>query len=126
MEQRRTRRFQLQLPLSITRNGAERVALPGRTKNISSSGVLFTTEAEPDLTGGSIEYVITLNHEGPQTVNLRCVGKVVRCDPTGFAVVFRQHKFRTMGSKVLQSLWQKECEARLNRVPVPERPSAAF
>jgi PilZ domain-containing protein len=79
MEQRRTRRFQLQLPLSITRNGAERVAFPGRTKNISSSGVLFTTEAEPDLTGGSIEYVITLNHEGPQTVNLRCVGKVVRC-----------------------------------------------
>jgi PilZ domain len=81
MEQRRTRRFQLQLPLSITRNGVERVAVPGRTKNISSSGVLFTTEAEPDLNGGSIEYIITLNHEGPQTVNLRCVGKVLRCQP---------------------------------------------
>ena len=79
MEQRRTRRFQLQLPLSITRNGAERVALPGKTKNISSTGVLFTTQAEADLSGGSIEYVITLNHEGPQTVNLRCVGKVLRC-----------------------------------------------
>ena len=87
MEQRRTRRFQLQLPLSITRNGSERVAFPGRTKNISSSGVLFTTDAEPDLSGGSIEYVITLNHEGPQTVNLRCVGKVVRCqrDDEGFS-----------------------------------------
>jgi hypothetical protein len=79
MEQRRTRRFQLELPLSITRAGAEPVALPGFTKNISSTGVLFTAGAAPDL-GGPIEYVITLNHEGPQPVNLRCVGKVVRSE----------------------------------------------
>jgi len=78
MEQRRTRRFKLQLPLSVTRSGAERVALPGRTKNISSGGVLFMTQAEPDLNAGSIEYIITLNHEGMQTVNLRCIGKVIR------------------------------------------------
>lgn len=77
MEQRRTRRFKLQLPLSITRSGPDRVALAGFTKNISSSGVLFTTEREPDL-GGPIEYVITLNHEGAQSVNLRCMGKVLR------------------------------------------------
>jgi len=77
MEQRKTQRFKLQLPLSITRNGAERVAFSGQTRNISSSGVLFTTAAEPNLSAGSIEYVITLNH-APQPVNLRCVGKVVR------------------------------------------------
>jgi hypothetical protein len=80
MEQRRTRRFKLELPLSITRTGAERVALSGFTKNISSSGVLFTATQEPDL-GGPIEYIITLNHEGPQHVNLRCVGKVMRAAP---------------------------------------------
>ncbi len=79
MEQRRTRRFQLQLPLSITRTGAERVAFIGCTKNISSSGVLFTAQREPDL-GGPIEYIITLNNEGPQSVNLRCMGKVLRAD----------------------------------------------
>ena len=79
MEQRRTRRFQLELPLSITRNGAERVTLAGFTKNISSSGVLFTVEREPDL-GGPIEYVITLNHDASQKVNLRCVGKVLRSE----------------------------------------------
>ncbi len=79
MEQRRTRRFKLQLPLSITRSGAERVTLAGTTKNISSSGVLFTSEREPDL-GGPIEYIITLNHDGPQAVNLRCVGKVLRAE----------------------------------------------
>jgi PilZ domain len=84
MEQRRTRRFTLQLPLSVTRSGADRVTLPGYTNNISSSGVLFTTEHEPDLRG-SIEYIITLNHQGTQSVNLRCIGKVLRADriPSG-------------------------------------------
>jgi PilZ domain len=82
MEQRRTRRFQLQLPLSITRSGAERVTLAGFTKNISSSGVLFTAEREPDL-GGPIEYVIILTREGPQSVSLRCMGKVLRSHRLG-------------------------------------------
>lgn len=82
MEQRRTRRFQLELPLSITRAGAERVAFVGLTKNISSCGVLFTSGSEPDL-GGPIEYIITLPGEGTQQpVNLRCVGKVMRAEPT--------------------------------------------
>src|SRR5664279_3878972 len=79
MEQRRTRRFKLQLPLSITRSGAERVAFIGCTQNISSSGVLFTAQREPDL-GGPVEYIITLNHDGPQSVNLRCMGKVLRAE----------------------------------------------
>jgi hypothetical protein len=84
MEHRRTRRFKLQLPLAITRSGSERVTLSGQTKNISSSGVLFTSELEPDL-GGPIEYVITLNHEGSQVVTLRCMGKVLRSEPMGAA-----------------------------------------
>jgi hypothetical protein len=79
MEQRRNRRFTLQLPLSITRTGTERVAVAGFTKNISSTGVLFTSDREPDL-GGPIEYVITLNHDGSQPVSLRCVGKVLRAE----------------------------------------------
>jgi PilZ domain len=79
MEQRRSRRFQLELPLSLTRSGAERLTLAGLTKNISSSGVLFTAPREPDL-GGPIEYVIVLNLEGPQAVSLRCMGKVLRAD----------------------------------------------
>jgi hypothetical protein len=79
MEQRRTRRFTLQLPLSITRTGAEKVTLSGLTRNISSSGVLFLADREPDL-GGPIEYVITLTAEGAQVVNLRCIGKVLRSE----------------------------------------------
>jgi hypothetical protein len=80
MEQRRTRRFKLQLPLSITRSGAERLTLAGLTKDISSSGVLFTAGRGPDL-NGPIEYIITLNSEGVPPVNLRCIGKVVRAEP---------------------------------------------
>jgi hypothetical protein len=77
MEQRRTRRFELELPLAITRAGSERVSVSGITKNISSTGVLFTSPSSPDL-GGPIEYIITLHQTGPQPVTLRCVGKVLR------------------------------------------------
>jgi hypothetical protein len=65
------------LPLAVTRSGAERVAQIGLTKNISSGGVLFTSEAEPEI-GGAIEYVITLSGPSEQRVNLRCIGKIVR------------------------------------------------
>lgn len=81
MEQRRTRRFQLELPLSITRSGTARITLSGLTRNISSSGVLFTAGDEPDL-GVPIEYLITLHREGPHPVVLRCVGKVLRSEYT--------------------------------------------
>jgi hypothetical protein len=80
MEQRRTRRFKLHLPLAITRSGAERVTMAGQTTNISSTGVLFIAGRGPEL-GGPIEYIITLNADGPQVVNLRCIGKVLRWEP---------------------------------------------
>jgi hypothetical protein len=77
MEQRRTRRFKLQLPLEVTRSGADHVISSGLTKNISSNGVLFTAQREPDL-GVPIEYVITLSQDGLSPVSLRCIGKVMR------------------------------------------------
>jgi|SRR5579871_2951761 len=79
MEQRRTQRFKLQLPLSVTRAGAQRVTLAGVTNNISSGGVLFTVESGTAF-NSPIEYIITLNHDGPQAVNLRCIGKIVRAE----------------------------------------------
>ena len=79
MEQRRTRRFTLQLPLAVTRTGAEKVTQHGLTRNISSGGVLFTAEKSPDV-GGLIEYVITLSSQSHPSVNLRCIGKVLRSE----------------------------------------------
>lgn len=78
-ERRRRRRYTLQLPLSVVRSGLERITLAGHTMNISSMGVLFTTEIEPSVTG-SIEYVISLNQDEKPTVNLHCMGNVVRME----------------------------------------------
>jgi len=71
----------LQLPVAVTRNGTERIMQTGLTKNISSGGVLFTAEKEPDI-GVSIEYVITLGAPSDQSVGLRCIGKVMRANPS--------------------------------------------
>lgn len=79
MEQRRSRRFALQLPVSVTRNGTERIIQSGLTKNISSGGLLFTAEREPDI-GASIEYVISLGGASDQRISLRCIGKVLRAN----------------------------------------------
>ena len=45
--------------------------------NISSGGVLFASTKPMDV-GGPIEYIITLADDKQATVNLRCVGKVLR------------------------------------------------
>lgn len=78
-EHRRTRRFALQLPLSITPSGGQRIPFLGVTQNISSGGVLFIADREPGL-GSPIEFIVTLNASSPEPVSLRCVGKVVRAE----------------------------------------------
>ncbi len=88
-EQRRSRRFSLELPLSIMAAGRRRDIFSGVTKNISSNGVLFNADREPEA-GSTIEYVVTLNASGPKPVQLRCMGKVLRAVPiegaSGFEV----------------------------------------
>ncbi len=77
MEQRRTRRFALQLPVAIANKGDVSRAASGLTCNISSCGVLFTAPKAPDL-GAAIEYMITLGEQQGCRVLVHCVGKVVR------------------------------------------------
>jgi len=79
MEHRRAQRFTLHLPLSVVRSGAGQPVLAGQTNDISTMGVLFTTEQEPALTG-AIEYVIALRPGEKQPLQLRCMGKVVRLE----------------------------------------------
>ena len=76
MEQRRTQRYKLQLPLHITQLGDQRVDLVEQTRDISSGGVSFLSpnRIEP---GGRIEYLITLSGSTPP-VRIRCLGKVMR------------------------------------------------
>lgn len=77
-EQRKAKRFELRLPFELVRSGSERVSRTSQTKNLSSGGVLFTSE-ELMQVGEPIEYLITL-YNGAQPVRLRCMGKVIRLE----------------------------------------------
>lgn len=79
-DQRKNQRFDLRLPFELVRNGARSVDISGETRNLSSSGVLFTANTDVQV-GEPIEFLITLPTGATgQHVRLRCVGKVVRRD----------------------------------------------
>ena len=94
IEQRKHQRFDLQLPFELVRS-KENSRVVGETKNVSSTGVLFTSPAPMEV-GESIEYLITLpKAKGSRTdVHLRCVGKVLRGDgPSAFAATLERYEF---------------------------------
>ena len=86
IEQRKSKRFELKLPLELVRTGAIPIGQIGETKNMSSSGVLFDADTSLEI-GSSIEYFITLpaTKSGGNEVRLRCMGKVIRQEPAGNA-----------------------------------------
>ena len=95
MEQRKARRFDLCLPFELVRGGARPLSEQGETKNLSSSGVLFRTNAGLRV-GELVEYFITLPtapKDGRQ-VRLRCVGKVVRhSEASEIAATLERYEF---------------------------------
>jgi hypothetical protein len=94
MEQRKARRFDLKLPLELIRSGGESVSRHGETKNLSSGGVLFHSDADLEI-GAAVEYLITLpaSPEG-ELVRLHCIGKVVRyARKAEFAATLERYEF---------------------------------
>lgn len=85
----------------LNRRGPEIIGL-GKTVNMSSSGVLFTTEA-PLVPGRKVEVAISW----PAQLDNRCPmkfvarGRVVRCEEGMAAIEIQQYEFRTLGSKGL-------------------------
>ena len=80
-DQRKSKRFELKLPVELIRAGSLNVHQVGETCNVSSGGVLFSTVALPVEVGQSIEYLISLPSGGRiGDVRLHCMGKVVRKD----------------------------------------------
>ncbi|MBM3782755.1 MAG: PilZ domain-containing protein [Acidobacteria bacterium] len=101
-EQRRNQRFDLKLPIELLRAGTDSLPQVGETKNMSSCGVLFTSEKGlPE--GSSIEYLVTLpNGTEEPALRLRCMGKVVRTEsrasdpvryPFAVAATLERHEF---------------------------------
>lgn len=78
-DQRRSRRFELRLPFLLVRAGPRHVNAAGETENLSSAGVLFTSDHDIEI-GDPIEYSISLPGDADHKdgVKLHCVGKVVR------------------------------------------------
>lgn len=101
-EKRSTRRFSLDLPISVKFLDNERRELAGHTRDVSSRGVFMFLDAE--LTVGSpIEFVMTLPPEITLSdpIRVRCTGKVLRVDKTaqeqGFAVAIEKYDFVSEG-----------------------------
>jgi hypothetical protein len=80
LEQRRMLRYRMVLPLHILELDGERVNWAVRTRDISLGGVSFLTQKELKL-GSAVVYLITLSTGNPP-VQIRCVGKVLRCEKT--------------------------------------------
>ena len=95
VEQRKAHRFDLRLPLAITRSGRERLNYPCETINISSRGVLF--RSKQTLAPSRIEYVVTLLSRDDSVVKIHCYGDVVRIERRGdafhIAATLQRHHF---------------------------------
>ena len=93
-EHRKNQRFNLRLPFQIVNSGTN-IKTSGETKNVSSSGVLFTSKDRVPI-GDPIEYVITFPKApgSRSSVRLKCVGKVLRQGPeSAFAATLERYEF---------------------------------
>ena len=97
-EQRSTRRFSLDLPITVKfpTNGVGEVA--GHTRDVSSRGVFFYMNSEIEE-GNAINFVMTLPSEITLSdpVRVHCTGRVVRVtqagDEQGVAVAIEKYDF---------------------------------
>jgi hypothetical protein len=104
-ERRIKRRFQIEQDVRYKMLYGQRIAETGsgKTINISSGGVWFTTENM--LTSGmpielSMNWPVLLNDSCP--MKLMIYGCVVRSNEKGAAVAIERYEFRTQGSRQFQ------------------------
>jgi hypothetical protein len=108
-ERRAKHRFQINQEIRYKMLYGQRIAETGlgRTVNISSSGVWFSTENM--LTAGmpvelSMTWPVLLNDSCP--MKLMIYGCVVRSNEKGAAVAIERYEFRTQGRGLQQALSQ--------------------
>ncbi len=84
IDHRKAKRFDLRLPVEVVRKSFLPVSSIGETRNLSAGGVLFSATVDMQV-GEPIEYVITFPSHSLNggSVNLRCLGNVVRMDRSG-------------------------------------------
>ena len=108
------------------RTGAGHMAQDAQTRNISSGGVLFSSEADVPI-GGAIEYIVTLTDLHGMHVDLRCLAKWcawkipprnpvplnTSSQPPWIAInsFVAKRSFRLLFSRDFPVLWQRKGEA---------------
>ncbi|HXS97340.1 MAG TPA: hypothetical protein VN736_22235 [Candidatus Limnocylindrales bacterium] len=115
-ERRTKRRFQIEQEVKYKMLYGQRIAETGvgKTVNISSGGVWFSTETM--LTAGmpvelSMTWPVLLNDSCP--MKLMIYGCVVRSNERGAAVAIERYEFRTQGRGFQQPTVQGVVEFRL-------------
>ena len=115
-ERRTKRRFQIEQEVRYKMLYGQRIAETGtgKTMNISSGGVWFSTENL--LTAGmpvelSMNWPVLLNDSCP--MKLMIYGCVIRSNDKGAAVAIERYEFRTQGSRSFQSASQPPVELRM-------------
>lgn len=101
-EQRSHQRYPIELEMEyrLLSKGRSEPVGSGKTRNISSRGVLFESPSSlPE--GGSIEVLLSWPFllEGVCPLRLVMRGRIVRNDPRGVAIQSTYHEFRTAGSR---------------------------
>ena len=115
-ERRTKRRFLIDQEVRYKMLYGQRIAETGvgRTLNVSSGGVWFTTENM--LTSGmpvelSMNWPVLLNDATP--MKLMIYGCVVRSNEKGAAVAIERYEFRTQGSRNFQNTAGAPAELRM-------------
>jgi len=98
-ERREARRFTMSLPMRVLPRESKGRELDAHTRDVSYRGLYFLTETNFEV-GSEIEFVITLPQQvnQPGDVNIRCLGEVVRIEPTengrvGIAAKIARYEF---------------------------------
>ena len=98
-ERREARRFTMSLPMRVYPRESKGREMEAHTRDVSYRGLFFVADANFKV-GSEIEFVITLPQQVTQSsdVNIRCLGEVVRVEPTengraGIAAKIARYEF---------------------------------
>jgi PilZ domain len=103
--ERRSRiRYPLKLPVRYRTIDKGSLSGEGHAANISSSGARIISQHQLCV-GEQLELRFPWPSLLEERIALQLIttGKVVRCEPSGFVVLFRTHQFRTVGARTGQS-----------------------
>jgi hypothetical protein len=98
-ERREARRFTMSLPMRVLPREDKGREVDASTRDVSYRGLYFLADANFEI-GSEIEFVIILPQQVTQSgdVNIRCLGEVVRIEPTengrvGIAAKIARYEF---------------------------------